>query len=106
MGLALRSIMRSISALGRLVSVTKLPAISESRQSSSRTYRLGRMPGGICSMKQNMQWFAQVFGQLISEDSSVSPRESSVRLWICTVRCAPVSSSSSISREGRAVRNW
>ena len=62
MGLALRSMMRCISAGGRLVSVTKLPAISESRQSSSRTYSDGRMPGGICSMKQNMQWLAQVLG--------------------------------------------
>ena len=38
------------------------------------------MPGGICSIKQNMQWFAQVFGQLIREDSSVSPSGSSTSL--------------------------
>ena len=39
--------------------IARHPEIS--RQSSSRTYRLGRMPGGICSIKQNMQWLAQVF---------------------------------------------
>ena len=50
--------MRCTSRSERFVSVLYLPMRKLRRASSALKYSVGRMPGGIWSMKQNTQWLA------------------------------------------------